>query len=889
MNGTSRGGLGRLAMLWVWTLPLPAAPAAEVLVEGFEGLGGLKPAGKVVAVTGADAVTQGQNAVQLSPEASVTLRLPARALGQVGWLKIDTFGPRPVLGCLEIDLAGTRWRGYVQPGRDTLAVPLSLAASGHRGPWPPRATEVRLANAGPGPVVLDNARLAEPAPAPQDVVLLDFGPANQVIWPGFEPGGLQATGMAWSGEAKIYGYSAGHPDRLLGDFAGRRPGYKTLETVTIRRRQPGRVWLWVTHFGHMFSASVEYAVRLNGQTLTRRRRTPRQMLSPEGLLIGKDQPWTGSWLEDHYLPAIVSHLQRPLKRGDNHLELANSQLAAMILAPQAQEKQTAQYVRLLEADLKRYRRQFVLAGRHEGRCTVLPTELEAERGCMIFLPPRDEWFHRAYTPAVEHRTHGLKMTLANGSTALAALAAVPIRAGRSLQVSADLLRGPRGRTFRAEIAALEDLSVVDEGVVYAQPYLPARSVGPARVRQTHWLCVTISPPQRAPAGTYRGRLHLTFDRAKTSLPLEVDLVQLPPDPKREKWTFGVLSAGHCYDAYRSLSDALPVPQQDQLSRKILSRLASEGINATLLKGPYLHMTGYRPRIYEMGRYLKSGLRLRGTGRDLIGMTSALGAMGRLAPGTTRHQNVLAELVRETRQLAEKNGVKDYAFLCGLLSSPSDFPDMLKRLEAMRRVDEALAVTAEGHVLAAADGPTLARLFGLLEVLVVGPAKGMLATGRAFKKTGARKTLALRIDHPDTYALGFYCWAVAADGAYIVRVFSSTPVFDGFWFDGRSLLAPTAAGDFEPTLTAACLRQGLADYDLTRRCEALLAAADGKADAADLARLLDEIRTTADANPPDFSTQRLRSLTVAPQTLQKWRDGLIREGSRLAAKLEAAGP
>ena len=47
------------------------APAGETLVEGFENVAQLKPTGKVTVVSGADAVTEGNSALQLSPGASV--------------------------------------------------------------------------------------------------------------------------------------------------------------------------------------------------------------------------------------------------------------------------------------------------------------------------------------------------------------------------------------------------------------------------------------------------------------------------------------------------------------------------------------------------------------------------------------------------------------------------------------------------------------------------------------------------------------------------------------------------------------------------------------------------------------------------------------------------
>ena len=115
---------GMAAGLAFGALLLPAvASPAEVLLEGFENVAKIRHAGKVTVVSGADAVTEGQGALQLSPGSSVEIPIRARAAIGAGWLKIDTFEAQPVLACLGVSLGPTGGRrGYVLPGSDILAL-----------------------------------------------------------------------------------------------------------------------------------------------------------------------------------------------------------------------------------------------------------------------------------------------------------------------------------------------------------------------------------------------------------------------------------------------------------------------------------------------------------------------------------------------------------------------------------------------------------------------------------------------------------------------------------------------------------------------------------------------------------------------------------------------
>jgi len=894
LAGNRSGWMGLFVFLG-WAL---AAPAEGGVIEGFEDLSKLRPTGKVARVTGADAVTQGRSALELPPGAGVTVKIPAGALKQVGWLRIDTFEPQPVLACLELDLVGhVSRRGYVLPGRDILALPLSLAAGSRRGPWPAKPVDLRITNAGQQPVVVDNVRLAEPRPAPPGAVLLDFGPPGQVLWPGFEHAELEARNLAWSGEARIFSHHAGWPDPLLGDFAGKNPSYKVQETVTVRSEKGmGLAWFWVTHYSYMYSPPLEYVVRLNGRCLLRRRLGPSAMLSTEGLFSGRGEPWTPEWFQKTFVPRAVSRLECALKSGNNRLELANCQLAAVVIGPRARQQALRRYVARLDADLKRYHRQFVLARRETLRCEVVPTDQETKQGAMAFVPPRDEWFSRSYVPVPEDRSRPLKLLAAAGSGALGALAVVPCRQVRLLRGSAEPFRAVEAAGMAAEsctVYALAPAVVVRRAVAEFQPFFLARELRGVEARSVQWLALWLRVPRKARSGTYRGAVRVLLDQTTIKVPVELEVVRFVESAGPGARSFGVASTGDCFDAYRSLAVALPAPRRAQLSRLVLKRLAAFGVNATYLAGPVLTGRDHRP---SMGRFttpLRNGVFLGGearSGKSLVTLGAALAGMRDIQLGTKRYREVLDALVKETVRAAGQYRLRNYALHYGGAFRASGLEQAGKVARIIRDAKGRASVLTSAAALKALAAEKRRELFQSLDSLLLVSGSGMLGMVDEFKRDAPNKAVLLWYSKPDVYAFGFYCWGVGADGAYAGGPFAPRSAFNGFWFGGRALLVPTSKWDFEPTLAALKLAQGIADYDLARRCEKLVALARKQKLSTDaLEKVLTEIRLTADKTPPRYRLERLRTTEVAPARLQAWREALLREAGKLIAQLAPKGP
>ena len=872
-------------------LPLARSLGGDVLLEGFEKAGTFKTSGKAAVVQVADAVTEGAKALSLAPGAGVSVTIPPSAVRQPGWLKIDTFEPQPVVAALELELPKMgRLRGYVQPGKDVLAVPVSLAARAHRGPWPNTKVTLSLKNLGGHDIVVDNIRLTDPAPPPPGSVLLDFGPDDQVLWPGFEPGGDSRARVIWE-EGKTYSYRTPCPDPLQGDFSGCRLTYRASRKLKINTgSEPATARLWLTHYSYHYSPPVEYMAKLNDRALLGPRRlTKGQMLSPAGLFQGKGEPWTTDWLSRTFTPRLVSRLECPLKPKENTLELGNCQVAALAVISRRGRQAAAAFFRQLEAELKRYRRQFVLATQDLPRCEVGPTEAEAKAGMIVFHPPADEWFYRQYVPRPEHRAGKIELKVAAGSLGSAAVAVSPGNDAARLEASAGALLSPvMGRlpAGSCRIHALQTMPVVSGGCVYRQPFVVASGLRSVRARGVYWFLLQVRPPKRISPGRYAGAVRLTLGRASTAVPIEVEVVRIPSVKTRSPPTFSILSTVDCREVYWSLKDALPEPVQFQATRGVLAAAASAGLNASMIRGPSYY-SGSAKAIQWDG--LECGLRerlhLAGAGRKLLNLRGGAGYLRGAEPGTKQYQDRVADLVRGVREKTAKHKLDDYALYCGYFGSGRT-QEMVKLAAAVRKAGGKPAVETFPEVLKAMGKPDRDAFFRDVDTLIFHASGELPGVANDFKKTAWNRTVLLWTESADEYTWGFYAWAAGADGAILVRPFSTCPPFNAFCFDGQSLLLPTPTlGRFEPTLAALRLQQGIADYRLARQCQALVElAGQRKEDAGGLQDALKSIRSACATKPPRFDRRRLRSVSVSPATLREMRDRLVTEAQKVSAGL-----
>ena len=883
---TSTIPLKRLLLLG-WLLPSLAGAAApeQKLLESFEQGFTAKLTGTAKAAP-AGAATEGAAALQLESDASVSITIAPNSISQPGWLKIDTFNSGKEPATISIEFVGLTLRHAVAPsGKDTLALPMSLVVKGAAGPWPASPTTLVIKNVGQAPLAIDNVRLAAPAQPPAGFSLADFGPADQAPWPGFERVDSDGQCFAWSGRNKLYPTMLPCPDPLTGSYSGPPVSFRITDAVNIQCSSPSVGWLWLTHYSFNCSSSIEYSARLNNKNLLHQLLSRQQMLSPQGLLEGKDQPWTSEWLDKGLANQLVSRVEVELGKGANTLDLANCQLAAAVLAPQNKLTEAKAYVQGLEEELRRFRRQFVLGAQHRPRCEVKPSEDETKAGLMWFCPPRDAWFNRTYTPAAADKAQTLKLIGQAGGEAMAALVAVPLADTANFSASVENLRDAKGTAVAGGIRvhALETVPAVYQAAAFYQPFLPAKAFKAAPANGVCWLLVHVSIPAGTHSGVYVGTLKAAGGKtAAAKLPVELEVAQLPADIAPANFTSGVLEEGNPMGVYWSMACMMNPAQTEQAGREIISQLFAAGANAAVVLGPTL---GNPPAaspaemISGLKRYPVGDAR----GKGLIQIQTALQQLAgrQIAPGTSLYGQTCAGLVQTSNDLAGKAGLKDYALLLDRTGSSAVLADMVKAASAVRAAGGKPALVTWAHQLPGLAGK--AELFKALDTLILYPnAPGMSGLVEEFKKSGTGKTFATVTPNADSFICGLYSWAIGADGIYVAQAFSPMPLYNGFYFDGRSLLLPNEKGGLEPTLNCLTLLAGCSDFSLAKRCEALVKAAKARRiDTQELEAVFAEIKAAADANAPYFTLETWRYNPVSPKQADEWRTKMLQSARKIS--------
>jgi hypothetical protein len=561
-----------------------------------------------------------------------------------------------------------------------------------------------------------------------------------------------------------------------------------------------------------------------------------------------------------------------------------------MVVPRSGRARAAAYLRQLDEDLKRYRRQFVLADRRKRRCQLAPSDEEKQAGVMVFAVPAEEGFHAGYEPTSEHRPETLKMTLAAGASDYLALVAVPLKGTGGLQATGGMLRCEKGGAIPAgaiEIRALKSMPVVWDGRVHDRPFLPDPAHTGVEERGIYWFLLRLTAPPNSRDGVYAGDVRFGSGSKALRVPLEVTVRRLQEVNPGDDYTFGVWSSGDSEEIYRSLSRLLPEAKANVVSRSILEGVFSAGLNAHEVAGPRFRgdLDLYNGEMIECLRRFVPG---KPQGKVLVILSTALRQLRQnpaAQPSTARYRKALARAVQSANSLASQRGLTDYALACGRFRDVGIAAGMARMVRA---AGGRPAVTMDSRNLQHGAAARLGNLTKHLDTLIISPqSKGVVATRDQFKSDHPEKHLLLTLESPsDMYGVGFYAWAVGADGAYVSRIFESGPPYNAFHFPDGSLILPERGGRFRPTLGLVLLSQGIDDYHLARRCEALLAEARRrKVEAAGLDTLLRTIRGTCDAHPPRFDSGRFLTGPVKPDQLRKWRQQLAEEAGKVSEALQ----
>jgi len=424
-----------------------AAPADEVvLVEGFEAISAVRVShGKLLAIRAGGGVTQGRQAAKVPSGARVHLRLAALDPARLPWLKIDTLTTQPLIHKLLLRFMAAEdtalYSVHLRPAKDTLWLPLTVAAGQFAQGWPKADVELILVNSGQADLIVDNVRLEPPARAPPGSVLLDFGPPGQGAWPGFQAAGAGHKSLNWSGQLAIQAPDRHYPDPLTADFVGPQPTNKASDSFVLSApgKGPGVAWLWVTHYSALFRQAPQRVLKLRGRTVLHRRFSSRQLFGTDCVLEGMDGPWTPKWFAGVHARSFYDLVPLRLSREGSRIDLLNCQVAAAALAPSARRAALAAYVEQVEKDLLRFRRQFIVGRRVADICALAPTPAEAKGGVMVFQPPAGSAFVGGWAPAAADRAATVKALAANGSLVVIPLAIAATQKVSSVSASVEKL------------------------------------------------------------------------------------------------------------------------------------------------------------------------------------------------------------------------------------------------------------------------------------------------------------------------------------------------------------------------------------------------------------------------------------------------------------------
>ena len=575
---------------------LPAAPpkdpaGASKVLQGFEDPSTVKTAGgKLETVSGGEGITEGKRAGRIAPGVAIEISLPGSECERFAWMRFDTLTVQPLPHRFRIRASGEDVRrdqyAYVQPGKDTLALPLSWLLVRRSGQWPQKAVRLSIANASDRAVILDNVRLVPAAKGPQGGVLVDFGDDRQLVWPGFERGGTENRHVVWSGNGLVYAHpSGGYPDPLGGDSVGPNLGTRSKDYFDLKAPGHGGVaHLWVTHFGYRRVQPVEYALMFRGKKVLQKRRSTKQLLGPEGLLEGMDGEWTPEWYDKVYAPRFVEVVKLQLRSEGNRIDVGNCQLAAVAMAPTASRDALAEYVKQVNEDLSRFRRQFIVGERNWPHCDLVPTAEERKAGVMLFSPPVDQAFGLEWRPQEKDRVKILRPTVPNGEMVTIPIVVVPLEEGAVISGVLGPLRAEGGRALavkreRTGLWFLEPVPRVVEACAESQPWILAPKRRNVAAREVVWAVLALVPQADNRSGVYKGAVQFSIPGGQVSVPLEVRVADIGrKEPARP--TMGALYySGDASYFYPAVAATMSKSAKDAMTARLRGMLLSDALNA----------------------------------------------------------------------------------------------------------------------------------------------------------------------------------------------------------------------------------------------------------------------------------------------------------------------
>ncbi|MCL2701165.1 MAG: hypothetical protein FWE88_05670 [Phycisphaerae bacterium] len=853
------------------------------LLEGFENFSALQGQGQLVTVTEGPGVTEGNAALQIPPQGAVTIRPSRRDISRPWWLRVDTLNVQPESQRLRFEFSGGISTGIVAivaPGRDTLSMPLAMLSIITGREWDEDDRPVlTIRNLSESPIIIDNLRVEPPMDWPRDARAYDLG--TRFAWPGFSNDTDRELGV-WGNSTVAPNY----PHPLVGSAYGPWPDFRTTARFQMQGGSKGQTvgYVWLSHVSLFNMQPLEYFAKLNGKFLVRKQNQPRQMLGTDGktgMMIGFNGEWSPAWFDKTYAPMFYDTVPIALNPGSNELELFNTQMTAVVLAPASERGALLKAVEQVEKDLSAYRRQFVAGRRVEPTCTFAATEEEARMGMML-LPADDTAFSPTWQPTDETRLAKAEVTTFAGATAVIPLAVVPLKKGQ-ISVFPGAFRSTEGGkalplSRPVEMQFATRLPRLTEATIYMHPWLLRSRVAAAKEREIIPAAVVLSIAPNAAEGTYAGQIKLTGAGGSCVLPVEVTVRHIGM-PSRMP-TFGVSDGTAARDAYGPMSGAMEARDRDRLTGAVRQELVKAGFNAFSIPAVGLNRE-LAPVDDACVQALKS-IGPKATGVAICDLGSAHYALGNRGYDRGLGANYVRGLgtaISRTQSLVNRAGVSDCLFHAGWIGDRNvDY--ILDTGEVIQHAKGRSIAWIGGYHLRGRSDNDMRRFrdcFSALLVTAGYPVHNEIASFTQGGSGPSSRDVYFEFRTPDVYMMGFYSFGMGVQGWYCVGMFMRPGAYSGWGFGSPGYLVPeTDMGKFAPTVSVLRVWQGQSDFLLARRAEEVMEAARrAGVDEGELPALLGAIRDKA-REPRTIGTDHieLRCGAMSPQELNDLRQKLI---------------
>lgn len=878
------------------------------LVEGFENIRHIRVTdGKLAVVKANNAVTQGYQAVRIPPGAKVHLSIAGNDLRDSHWLRIDTTTVAPIPHAVQLrfksDAFNVYLAAYVQPGADTLALPLCMAKYRAGREWPKSRVEFTLDNRGKTALIVDNVRLDFAAEPPAGSILTDFGGERQFVWPGFRAGKSDNDRIQWGDSRWRSGWRVYWPDPLTEDFVGRyindsayrgqSPRRNLIDSISIdNRARDMSVWMWVTHYGFGYTQPISYSVRTGRRYLLKHHlKSRKDMFGPRGLLAGMQGRWTPKWFDEEYASRFYDIVRFRIKTPGQKVVMENCQLAAMVMTPFSSEAKMEAYLKIVQKDISRYRRQFILGYVKKARCRLVPTESEKNTGIMVFSPPPDDAFSATWVPTEIERAVTIKVAVGDGADFIIPLAMVPLQDIRSIKMSFSRFKTDKAHPLSFDAGGIKPIFFkriprVSNARVSFLPWIQSPKSGLVKQGEVVFVALRGRVRTSTASGVYRGKMKLAISgkSGELPIPIEIKVVKFPVSSVRGGFVGG-LTSGSYKGFYRDYAWSLSPVKRVLATAKIRRQLLLEGLDSLRLKSVAIE-SSKKIQGKEFKINLKNYPSNLARGVTLLGVQELLRKIFR---GDGQEKRVALAALQHTVKAAKRGGLRRYYLMCRMRR---------KSFEQFGRSAGGRIAEAGAAGMLRISAHTLANLPERGVVHSLRPWTAMLidtdhhSTAKwisEFKAQNKKKTAYIHIQQADRFLTGFYSCAVGADGCYVSGVILRRGgTYNGCNVDGRGMLAVQSDGTLAPTMAMLRIRQGKSDYRLMKRCEKLLEKAQKNntpADELDSALMKIMSRIQRHSGGVWFSQAHLRTTVASPSEIHSWRKNLLQSAEKVISRMK----